>query len=425
MNPSPGNQAKSSSWRRWIEPWYVAYALLGVTVAGIAPILLPLAVSRSGSIAAIGLVMAAFNLGGLAAPLWGDLADRYHWHRGLMIGGLLTTAAALAAFAFSDSFALWLVFALAQGAGAAAAATVANLFVVESHPKEEWDERIGWLQTFYGAGQVGGLLLAGVLSQAELRVGLLTAAALTALALVPGSLVKRAPLGAAKPRPVLLHPARQAHWSPGSPQHSYHRPSWTALKQIALTQGTPFAAFLAAWLLSFAGAAAFFSLYPVLMQQLYRVTPEFSSAGFAIAAAIGLALYAPAGRWSVRLGPLRVLQAALVVRLVAFLGLLMLGITSFANLGGLSLLGFLFVVLAWSLLSVTGTALAAQFSPAKEGEGIGVFNASTALAGVAGAGLGGGLAESWGYNAVTVIAVVGVFAGLLLTAAIARSKKNA
>ncbi len=412
---------KAARWRKWVEPWYLAYALLGATMAGIAPILLPLAVSRSGDIAAVGWVMAAFNLGGLVAPLWGNLADRYHLHRWLMLGGLLTTALALAAFPFATSLTAWLVLALAQGAGAAAAATVANLFIVEAHPQAEWDERIGWLQTFYGGGQVGGLLLAGLLSQAGLRIGLLIAAGLTALAFLPGWLA-HAPTGLLSPRPVLLHPARHAQWVAGSPQHFYHRPSLMGLRQVVQSLDSPFVVFLILWLFSFAGAAAFFSLYPVLMQQVYGVGPEISSAGFAVAAALGLILYAPAGRWAERFGSLRVLQAALGVRVLAFLGLFALGMTHFASQDALALLGFLFVVLAWSLLSVTGTALAAQFSPVGEGEGMGVFSAITALAGVIGAAGGGWLAGQWGYSAASGLGVVGVAVGLALSSVITKSK---
>ena len=86
---------KPRSWRRWVEPWYLAYALQGATVAGLAPILLPLAVSRASSATYVGLVMAAFSLGGLTAPLWGGLADRYRLHRWLLAGGLLVTALGL------------------------------------------------------------------------------------------------------------------------------------------------------------------------------------------------------------------------------------------------------------------------------------------------------------------------------------------
>ncbi|HYM70782.1 MAG TPA: MFS transporter, partial [bacterium] len=77
----------------------MAYALFGVSVAGGVPILLPLTVIRSGTAGQIGMVIAAMNLGSIAAPLWGELADRWRVHRALLAGGLVVTAAAVAAFA--------------------------------------------------------------------------------------------------------------------------------------------------------------------------------------------------------------------------------------------------------------------------------------------------------------------------------------
>jgi len=216
-----------------VEPWYLAYALQGATVAGLTPILLPLAVSRTGNAAHIGLVMAAVSLGGLSAPLWGGLADRYRLHRWLLAGGLLLAAGGLAAFPFTTQPGVWFALALLQGIGAAAAATVANLFVVEGHPKREWDERIGWLQTFYGGGQVAGLLLAGALSVTHLRAGLLVAAGLTALGALVGLAMAHTPPRPKKgPRPVLLHPARHGEWSLSSPQRLFHHLTARTLKVL-------------------------------------------------------------------------------------------------------------------------------------------------------------------------------------------------
>jgi DHA1 family tetracycline resistance protein-like MFS transporter len=414
--------AVAHSWQQWVEPWYLAYALLGVAAAGLVPILLPLTVSRAGGASDAGLVVAAFSLGGLAAPVWGGLADRYRLHRWLLVGGLLVASAGLAAFPFATSLAAWVALALAQSIGVAGAATVANLFVVEAHPQAEWDERIGWLQTFYGGGQVAGLLLAGLLSSMDLRIGMLTAAGLAALAVVPAWLTTHTPPRPATPRPVLLHPARHGEWAVNSPQRLFHHMTPATLRQLGPVVRSPFAGFLVMWLLTFGGAATVFALYPVLMQQAYGVAPGLSSAGFAVAAGLGLALYSPAGRWSERFGPTRVLWVALGVRLVAFLGLLGLGLTHLSGAAWLALLAFLFVVLAWSLLSVGGTALTAHLSPVGEGEGMGIFNAVTALAGVVGAALGGWVAGQWGYNAVSGLAAGGVGLGLLLL--LVTSKEN-
>jgi predicted MFS family arabinose efflux permease len=174
-----------------------------------------------------------------------------------------------------------------------------------------------------------------------------------------------------------------------------------------------FGVFLAIWLVSFAGAAAVFSLYPVLMQQVFGITPGLSSIAFAVAAGLGLALYAPAGHWSEHSGPDRVLQTGLGLRLLAFLGLMGLGLVNLPGRQWLALLGFALVVLAWSLLSVGGTALTAYLAPTGEGAGMGIFNATTAVAGVVGAVLGGWVAGHWGYAAVSGLAAVGVALGFL------------
>ncbi len=404
----------ASIWR-WIEPWYVAYALLGIGAAGMTPILLPLVVNNSGNASIVGLVMAALSLGGLTAPLWGGLADRNRLHRWLLAGGLLAVALGLLFFSFTNGIVAWIGLALVQGAGLAAAATVANLFVVENHPKEEWDDRIGWLQTFYGGGQVVGLLLAGYFSQGSLQTGLLAAALLVAIAVLPGWLTTHVSGSALRPRPVLLHPARHGDWSISSPQRLYHHLTRQSLAQLKQAVQSRFGLFLAAWVLSFGGTAAVFSLYPVLMERVFGISPGYSSIVFAISAGLGLAFYSPAGRWAQGFSATRVFQAGLVMRLVALLSMLVLGAVHLDGLKWLGLVCFLIIVLAWSLLSVTGTAITAETSPISEGEGIGIFNAATAVAGVLGAVLGGWAAGVWGYQSVPGLGAAGVLLGLLLS----------
>lgn len=400
---------------RHVEPWYGAYALQGVAVAGLVPILLPLAVSRTSTAASVGLVMAMVSLGGLAAPLWGGLADRYRLHRPLLSGGLALTAIGIAAFAFTSAPSAWVGLALLQGLGTAAAATVAGLFIVEAHAREEWDVRIGWLQASYGGGQVAGLLLAGLLGHGDPRAGLLVAAALAAVAALVGGATTRTTARPVRPKPVPPQPARHAGWAFGSPQRHAHYPTIATVRRIDEVVTSSFGDLLAAWMLSFAGAAAYFALYPVLMARLYAVDPAPSSVGFAVAAGLGLALYSPAGRWSDRLGAMRVLRLGLLARLLAFAGLCGLALARVPGRGGLAVLGFGVVVLAWSLLSVSGTALAAQWSPVGEGEGLGLFNAATALAGVIGAAAGGWAAGRWGYGTAAWAGAIGVACGLLVT----------
>ena len=233
-------------------------------VAGLLPILLPLVVSQAGNAANIGLVIAALSLGGLTAPVWGSLADHYRMHRGLLVGGLLITTVGLIVFSITQQPAVWIGTALFVGFGAAGTATVANLFVIEAHPKAEWDERIGWLQTFYGVGQVAGLLLAGILSQINLSAGLILSAGFCAIAALLGWLTTQTPPNPTEPKPVLLHPARHGEWVFSSPQGMFHHLELKSLKKIVPSLRSPFGLFLLVWLLAMGGSAAFFSQYPVL-----------------------------------------------------------------------------------------------------------------------------------------------------------------
>jgi DHA1 family tetracycline resistance protein-like MFS transporter len=403
------------SWRKWIEPWYVVYAILGAIIAGLIPILLPLRVDQAGNPSQVGWVMAAVSLGGLSAPLWGTLTDRYHLHRWVLVIGLFLTALGLTAFAFSGQPAVWFGMALLLSIGAAGASTVANLFVVEMHPKSEWDERIGWLQTFYGLGQVFGLLLAGFLSKVNFHVSLLIAASLSAVSVLLAWLTTQTPPRYSGEKPVLLHTARHAEMTIPSPQRFFHHLSLKGIKQFGLVLRSRFGLFLAIWLLTFAGSAAVFSQYPLLMQKVFSIGPDISSVAFGIMAGLGLTLYTPAGNWSERFGSVPILRISLVMRLAAFVGLFALGFAHFGFQGWLALVAFAFVVFAWSLMSVSGTALAADLSPVGEGEGMGIFNAVNALAGVVGAALGGWVAGSWGYVTTSVVAVAGVTSGLILS----------
>ena len=398
-----------------IEGWYVSYALLGAAAAGILPILLPTVVARTSVAAHVGLVMATFNLGGLSAPFWGRLADARRLHRVLLAGGMACTACASAAFPFAPSLPAWLALAFLQGIGLAAAATTANLFIVEAHPRSQWDARIGWLQTFYGGGQVAGLLAAGLFAQTASSAGLVTAGGLAAVAVLPALLATpRLPPRQTQERPTLTHPVRHAEWPTGSPQRMYHHPTRSGLRLLGSSGKGSFRLFLAGWFLSFGGSAAFFSLYPIVMRQTYGVSPALSSAGYAVSAGLGLLLYTPAGRWSTRGRPLTVLRAGLAVRVASYAFVSLLVFPRGPLRGWLALGTFLAVVLAWSALSVASTALVADMyaRSRSEGEGLGLFNAATALAGVVGSAGGGWAAGAWGYGAIPLLALGGTAAGL-------------
>ncbi len=380
-------------------------------------------VSKVSAAAVIGLVVAAFNLGGLSAPWVGSLADRYHWRRQFLIGGFILTTIGAASFPFAANPALWLILALLIGVGAAAASTVANLFIVERHPKDEWDQRIGWLQTFYAGGQVAGLLLAGFFSRSALQDGLWVAAGCTAVGSLWALQTTRHLGKIAIGRPPLRNPSKQGEWPVVSPQRMYHYSGVRALKRMINDLTSRFSLFQIAWFFSFTGTASIFALYPMLMANVYGIQPVLSTPVFAVAAALGLALYTPAGYYTKRSGTASVFTVGLITRLLAVIVMLIAGVTR-AIPGFLALIGFMFIVMAWSLLSVSSTAWVAELSPVNEGEGMGIFNGVTALASVVGAVLGGWVAGQFGYASVPFVALVGIGGGLFLTGYVTHRARN-
>lgn len=263
-----------------------------------------------------------------------------------------------------------------------------------------------------------GLLLAAGLSQLDLRLSLLVIASVTGLAAILGWLTTQTPPIPSMPKPILLHPTRSGEIARHSPQHLYHHAGYRILWRLAAALRPPFGRFLLTWLISLSGSSACFALYPVVARDLYGIAPAHAALIFALAVSLRLGLYAPAGRWVHRFGPIRVFQGALGIRLLAFVGLLALGLSPAGWHRQLAPLAFGLIVLCWAALSVSGTALTARLALHNEGEGMGLFNAVGSLAGVLGAALGGWLALQWGYNAAPGLAMAGITLGLCLSLAI-------
>jgi MFS transporter, DHA1 family, tetracycline resistance protein len=420
-----------ASCRRSVEPWYLAYGLVGAATGGVAPIALPIAITRAGDARHVGLVIAAVGLGGLTARHWGKLADHYHCHRGVFLVSALVGTLALAAFGLTTSIPLWLLLALLVGMSQAAANTMANLFVVDAHPEAEWTARIGWLQTFYNAGVAAGLVAIGSVSHLSPDVGLLAGSGAFALAGLVGWTTTRTLL----PRPggpsaapqrtdwvrlehVLAAPALHAlhvSWAQLSPLRLVHAPPDWRPARLWRAVNSPFGLFLLIWLVANVGPNATYTLYPLLVQQVFDVAPGPSSFALAAATGLGLALYSPSSLVSYRLGATRVLQGGLAVRLAVYLALVGLAGATFGGRGALALVGFALVSLTFPALSVSSTLLTSTLSAGKEGEGMGLYTATAALAGLLGAAGGGWIAAQAGYGATLVVAAAGMAAALALS----------
>lgn len=380
--------------------------------AGLAPLLLPLWASRGGSAAHVGLVMAALSFGQLSAPLWGQLADKRRVHAHLFVLGLALTGLALAGVAATSSNSLLVLESLVLGLGIAATTTVANLFIVERFPRETWSVRLGSLQTAYALGQVGGFVVAGLLSGLPLGLAL----GLTALLPFVAMTFNRSLPQVAGTRPgPRRHLALHLNVEPlfGSLTHAYHLVHVGKAWQALCYAPPSLLRFQLLWFVINTGSSFIFSFYPLLLAQLYGVQAALIAWAYAAAAGLGLLLYGPAGTWVEKLGCAPVLRLAIALRAAFLVGMASVVLLPLDARGPWALVLFAGVVLAWSLISVAGTTLAADTS-LSEGEAMGLFSANGALAGVSGALLGGVLVRYFGYVALPLAAAAFIFAGVVL-----------
>ncbi len=415
--------------RRWLESWYAAYAILGAVSSGIIPITLPLMMSElTGQLSTVGFVMGAFNLGAISSPLWGNIADKTKKFRLIFFSGLAVEAVGLAAFPLVHGLLAWFLIALSMGTSTAAVSTCATLMVVEFHPSKEWTPRIGWLQTFNGAGQSIGLLLAGVLVVAGYRTALWTGAALLIPAIGLGiwGLRKSVVRYAADPTVTLRWIRSHVDITPvgrfarvellgGGVLRHFSVINVRGLRNLGGLLPTPFGRFIASIFVFFFGIAGFFAYFPIFLKTTFHISPSITSVTYAITAGVGVALYALAGKWSGQLGAGYIYFAGRIFRFLAFL--LMLGAIFVTDRTATALMafgGFAMVILAWPIISVSATELTSELSPTSQGMAQGLYNAANAVGTVLGTYLAGALVGLMGFKSLPIMAMVGILLSLVI-----------
>jgi MFS family permease len=394
--------------RRWIEPWYGAYAILGMLTSGLAVIAIPLVVTGGGGSATeIGTAIAAQNIGALFAPFWGAIADKFKSYRVIFFLGFILIGLGFLDLSALHGLAAWSAGAFLIGFGTGASNTVASLFVVEFTPQAEWGPRISWMQTFNAAGSVLGMALAGLLAP---RLDTLLAALLVIPALIMGGRGLPVPRGRFHIPHPRLHASqfvRLLHRSGPNAAGviaALHRPRIGDFRAIRMAMTTGFGLFLAAWFLFSLAVSSFASLYPVLMERSYGIAVAQSALLMSIATALSIPLYNYAGRLVTRRGPIFTLGIGIGGRMIglAGLGALALMHVGWAILPVILLFGLYQGI--WPLLSVASNDLAAGLAPFGEGAAMGLFNAAAAIASAIGALSGGAIADQFGYGAVSLFA---------------------
>jgi MFS family permease len=390
--------------------WLVSYGLLGLTQNGLAPILMPLVAAGGG---AAGLTYAAFSLLGLFAPVLGSWADRTGRHRDLLIWGSVGAGVLLLPFGTVSELTR-IVLAAGAGLGVTATTTAGNVLAIQGFPEAEWDARLALLQRYSSAGQVIGLLVAGLLAQGYPSIGFVFAGAVL---LVAGALAfvsapgreRRDPGAKPPPRPMMGGDAGVS-----GPHHHGHHISWQQLGAYLSVINRRLRRFLIVWLIAYPAMNGFATLFPVAMTHEFGMAPILPSSAYAVGVAASLLLYTPAGVATHRLGGARMLMLGFGARL-ALLGVLAAaGLLHFGWVGWLVLVGFALIQFVWPLLAVGANSLSVRLAPTARGESVGLFNAATSLAAAVGSALAGVVFGAGGFAALAATAFVFVALALAL-----------
>jgi len=394
---------KQSSWRRYTQFWYSGYAFQGVVVFGTGAILMPIVVNGAGDAAKAGTVTAFFYIGQLLAPLMGAITDRTGRHRLFYLSGYVLLAIGLALFPFTTLLWFWMALAFLQGVGSGTSNTVAAMFIVEYNPKPEWDARVGWLQTFYGVGQAAGLGLAAVL-QARPEMGLLLSAGLMAPAMLLGA--RGLPPSHAHHKPKKTEFLRRFHRPPRTVHSILNRYEGTVvnnLKRLLQKRRSRFGLYIVGWFFVMLTTWLIGALFPLLMKGAFDISYSMSSLYYATGAIIGIFVYTPSGTLGKRIGDGWVVTIGTIMTLVSVAALAALAYVHTGFNQWLVPIMYILIPIAWSPLIVGGTAWAAQLATFAEGEALGTYNGTTAVAAVIAAFTAGLVAHNFGYGMILTI----------------------
>ncbi len=390
--------------------WLLSYGLLGLTQNGLLPVLMPL-VAPGGSSA--GITYAVFSLFGLAAPVLGTWADRSGRHRDLLMGGTIGAGLLLVVFP-AAGVTLRILLAAGAGLGTVAATTSGNVLAIQGAPETEWDGRVARLQRFISAGQVLGLIAAGIVARTRPGDGFVFAGAAL---LVAGG------LGIAAPSRLSRDPRHKPGAGPivggdaaAPTAHRGHRAGWTEIRAYLSVINRPMRWFLIVWLIGYAAMNGFATIFPVAMIRQFGMDPILPSGAYAAGVGLSLFVYTPIAMATHRSGGGRMLIAGFAARLILLAAIVALDLWHLDWTGLSILVAFGLTQFVWPMLGVSSNLLSVQLAPEAQGESTGLFYAANSLAAALGSALAGLIFGRAGFAALA--GATGLAVGAALTLAV-------
>ncbi|MGF1749677.1 MFS transporter [Vibrio cionasavignyae] len=376
--------------------WHSAQATMGIVGwIGVAALLNPIIIERTGSGTLLGQVMALIGGAGILAPLIGTISDRYSCHSVLQKFGVFINLIALIVLYFAETAAItyWLVGALI-GIGCVSLLVLNPTFVLASS-KDQNEESKGLASLFQF--QFLGVVLAGVLIAVA---GYFEVSSSNQLFILMALLVLVLVALFVSPPPKIHAPKNEAS----------HDSNDTA--PLIAKRGSLFVMllFLLAVFFSMFLSSNLMELGPLLISEVYDVEVGNSALGMAMSAIISIFLLESAGRWMQKVGPFKIWYIAQAAYLVIGSVFWYTAGKSVPAALPLTLLILLMQTMSWNDMVVPAIAGRLSTSSPALTQGLLMF----AMAGGFGVGtmVAGLSIDYYGYASVFTVSLAGILASI-------------
>ncbi|MGX9518350.1 MFS transporter [Vibrio mediterranei] len=385
-----------------LKPWYIAQMSNGVVQwAGIALMLTPLIIERTGSGSLMGSVMSLIGLFGISAPLIGWLADKYGIHRQMQKVALFSHLLSLVLLYFAQTETYtYLLVGLTIGIGTVSQLVLNPTFVLNSLPENEQARGLSRLFQF----QFLGVVIAGSLLGMVSLLGWTSEQKLLMLmALVCVSIVT-----------VFIAPPPKVK----VPEVEQQSDDESLTKKSNKRTFIAFVMFLATVFISMFTASNLMETGPIIIKEVFNVDLGHSAFGLAGSAVLTMILLEPAGRLAEKSSPYLIWMASLACYAVTSIGLWLAIGTNIPSLVPILLIVLLMQAISWFDMVIP--AIAEELSPSTPALTQGILMFAMAIGFGVGTYIAGQLIDVEGFVSVVdycaasiVVTLVLAFATLL------------
>ena len=422
------------------QKWYYSFLPNNMAGGSTSP-LIPLFLTQAlgGNVAQVGLVSAISSMASVPSNiLWGNLSDTVKKRRLFVLIGFGGMAMALLMMGLSTDLPSYLFANFMLGLLSTAAAPVGTVLILESFDKKEWAKRLGDFSKVGGIGWLTGLLLGTIwlqfLSDANssltMRALFILAACLAGVSMLlayrwvpePDEVVDRKEAHATMSSVHLMTFERARYL----PQRLIHVLKISTHNLRVETFPPCLRQFYVYTFIMFTGFLTFYVGLPVFLSQYVGLSSSEVFLIYMASSLVSALTYSQAGKWATAIGSKRMLSSAVIGRAVlfpSFFAVTLLG------LGKIELLAIFCVLhglvgFCWANVSVAGSHIVSKICYQEfRAESTGVYNAMQGTATIAGALIGGFVAQAFGYQVVFLCASAFLIVGLSLLARINTEKE--